>query len=113
MAYKVFLVDDEVAIREGIRNSKIWQDERFTLVGEAPDGEIALSMIADERPDILLTDIRMPFLDGFELIKNAKSMMPWLKVVIISGLTGSVSEMNGRKTSGAVWPEPTGSCAKS
>ena len=58
MAYKVFLVDDEVAIREGIRNSKIWQDERFTLVGEAPDGEIALSMIADERPDILLTDVR-------------------------------------------------------
>ena len=39
----------------------------------------------DLMPDILVTDIRMPFLDGFGLIRHAKSMMPWLKVVIISG----------------------------
>ncbi len=85
MAYKVFLVDDEVAIREGIRNSKIWQDERFTLVGEAPDGEIALSMIADERPDILLTDVRMPFMDGMQLATEVSRQMPWIQIIIISG----------------------------
>ena len=53
---RVFLVDDEIAIREGIRNSFPWQDTDYQLVGEAPDGEIALTMIRDTRPDILITD---------------------------------------------------------
>ena len=54
---KVMLVDDEIAIREGIRNSFPWEESGYTLVGEAPDGEIALPMIMDENPDILITDI--------------------------------------------------------
>ena len=57
---KVFLVDDEIVIREGIRNSFPWEESGYTLVGEAPDGEIALPMIRDANPDILITDIRMP-----------------------------------------------------
>ena len=61
---KVFLVDDEIVIREGIRNSFPWEESGYTLVGEAPDGEIALPMIRDANPDILITDIRMPFMDG-------------------------------------------------
>lgn len=85
MQYRVFLVDDEIAIREGIRNSKIWDDGRFALVGEAPDGEIALSMIGDVRPDILLTDIRMPFMDGMQLASEVSRQMPWMQIVILSG----------------------------
>ena len=85
MAVKVFLVDDEVAIREGIRNSRIWEDGRFTLVGEAPDGEIALSMIGDERPDIVITDVRMPFMDGMQLAEEISRQMPWIEIVILSG----------------------------
>ena len=83
--YKVFLVDDEIVIREGIRNNFLWEDSGFTLVGEAPDGEIALSMLQDIKPDILLTDIRMPFMDGLELCRRVTSSMPWLHVIILSG----------------------------
>ena len=46
--YKVFVVDDEIVIREGLRNNIAWEENGFQLVGEAPDGEIALPMIRDE-----------------------------------------------------------------
>ena len=82
---RVFLVDDEIAIREGIRNSFPWQDTDYQLVGEAPDGEIALTMIRDTRPDILITDIRMPFMDGLELCRLVRSQMPWIGIIILSG----------------------------
>ena len=82
---KVFLADDEIVVREGIRNSFPWQDTDYQLVGEAPDGEIALSMIRDTRPDILITDIRMPFMDGLELCGIVRRQMPWIGIVILSG----------------------------
>ena len=82
---KVFLVDDEIAIRENLRNSFPWEENGFQLVGEAPDGEMALPMIRDLNPDILLTDIRMPFMDGVQLCTEVKRMMPWVGVVILSG----------------------------
>ncbi len=85
MLLKVFLVDDEIATREGIRSSFPWDDENFTLVGEAPDGEIALPMIADEKPDVVVTDIRMPFMDGLALSRALKRSMPWIHIVILSG----------------------------
>lgn len=76
MLLKVFLVDDEIATREGIRSSFPWDEENFTLVGEAPDGEIALPMIADEKPDVVVTDIRMPFMDGLALSRAIRRSMP-------------------------------------
>ena len=82
---KVFLVDDEIAIRENLRNSFPWEENGFQLVGEAPDGEMALPMIRDLNPDILLTDIRMPFMDGMELCAQVKRILPWIGVVILSG----------------------------
>ncbi len=82
---KVFLVDDEIVIREGIRNSFPWKETEYQLVGEAPDGEIALPMIRDTRPDILITDIRMPFMDGLELCRIVRRQMPWIGIVILSG----------------------------
>lgn len=82
---KVFLVDDEIAIRENLRNSFPWEENGFQLVGEAPDGEMALPMIRDLNPDILLTDIRMPFMDGVQLCVGVKRMMPWVGIVILSG----------------------------
>ena len=83
--YQVFVVEDELLIRQSIRNVIENMPGPYALCGEASDGEMALAMMQDLMPDILLTDIRMPFLDGFDLIKNCKAMMPWLKVVIISG----------------------------
>ena len=64
---KVFLVEDEVVIRDAIKNSIDWEQEGYEFVGEASDGELALPMILKEKPDILITDIRMPFMDGLEL----------------------------------------------
>ena len=82
---KVFLVDDEIVIREGIRNSFPWKETEYTLVGEAADGEVALPMIRDTKPDILITDIRMPFMDGLELCRVVRRQMPWIGIVILSG----------------------------
>lgn len=83
--YKVFLVDDEIVVREGIRNSIPWEQTSYRLVGEAADGEMALSIMKDLKPDILVTDIRMAFLDGLKLTRIMKTIQPWLKVIIISG----------------------------
>ncbi|MBE5811905.1 MAG: response regulator [Clostridiales bacterium] len=83
--YQIFVVEDELLIRQSIRNVIENMQGPYALCGEASDGEMALSMMQDLMPDIVLTDIRMPFLDGFELIRHAKTMMPWLKIVIISG----------------------------
>ena len=82
---KVFLVDDEIAIRESLRNSFPWEEEGFQLVGEAPDGEMALPMIRDLGTDILLTDIRMPFMDGIRLCEEVQRTMPWVERIILSG----------------------------
>lgn len=86
--YKVFLVDDEIVIRENIRNSFPWEGNggsEFSLAGEAPDGEIALQMMQDVKPDILITDIRMPFMDGMQLCEAVSHTMPWVQIVILSG----------------------------
>lgn len=82
---KVFLVDDEIAIRESLRNSFPWEEKGFQLAGEAPDGEMALPMIRDLNVDILLTDIRMPFMDGMKLCEEVQRTMPWVETIIISG----------------------------
>ena len=82
---KVFLVDDEIAIRESLRNSFPWEEKGFQLVGEAPDGEMALPMIRDLNVDILLTDIRMPFMDGIRLCEEVQRTMPWVERILLSG----------------------------
>jgi len=83
--YKVFLVEDEILVREGIRDNIPWDQTPYTLAGEAPDGEMALSMIQDIKPDILITDIRMPFMDGLTLSRIVKKTLPWIKIIILSG----------------------------
>lgn len=82
---KVFLVEDEYAIREGIKKSIRWERDGFELVGEAGDGEVAFPKILKTKPDILITDIRMPFMDGLELSRLVKKEMPGIKIVVLSG----------------------------
>ena len=83
--YQIFVVEDELLIRQSIRDTIEQMQGPYSFCGEASDGEMALSIMQDLMPDILVTDIRMPFLDGFGLIRHAKAIMPWLKVIIISG----------------------------
>lgn len=82
---KVFLVDDEKVIREAIRNSIDWTKEGFDYCGDAPDGEIALPLIEKAKPDIVITDIKMPFMDGLQLSKILHDRLPEIKVIILSG----------------------------
>ena len=82
---KVFLVEDEVVMRNGIKNNIPWEQEGFEFVGEASDGELAYPLIKREKPDILITDIRMPFMDGIELSRLVKKELPQIKIIILSG----------------------------
>lgn len=82
---KVFLVEDEIVIRDGIKNSIKWEKEGYEFVGEASDGELAYPMILKEQPDILITDIKMPFMDGLELSRLVKQELPDIKILILSG----------------------------
>jgi len=82
---KIFLVEDEIVIRNGIKNSIEWEKEGYRFVGEASDGELAYPMILKERPDILITDIRMPFMDGLELSRLVKQELPDIRILILSG----------------------------
>ena len=83
--YSVFAVDDEPIVLEGIRSKIDWEGSSFTFAGEATDGEIALSMIHELKPDILITDIKMPFMDGLQLAEAIKRTQPWIKIIILSG----------------------------
>ncbi len=82
---KVFLVEDEVVMRNGIKKNIPWEQEGFEFVGEASDGELAYPLIKKEKPDILITDIRMPFMDGLELSRLVKKELPQIKIIILSG----------------------------
>jgi two-component system, response regulator YesN len=62
--FKVFLVEDEIVVREGIRKNIHWEQYGFIYAGDASDGELALPLIRQIRPDLLITDIKMPFMDG-------------------------------------------------
>lgn len=82
---KVFLVEDEFVIREGIKNNIDWKGHGYEFCGEASDGELALPLIKKEKPDIVVTDIRMPFMNGLELSRIIKKEMPWIEIIILSG----------------------------
>ncbi|AEI41980.1 response regulator [Paenibacillus mucilaginosus] len=82
---KVFLVDDEIVIREGIRDRIAWNEEGFEYCGDAPDGELALPLIEETKPDIVITDIKMPFMDGLELSRIIRERFPSIKIIILSG----------------------------
>ncbi|MBP5383603.1 MAG: response regulator [Lachnospiraceae bacterium] len=82
---KVFLVEDEFVVREGIKNNVDWSGNGYEFCGEASDGELAFPMIQKLKPDIVITDIRMPFMDGLELSKLIKKEFPWIEIIILSG----------------------------
>ena len=82
---KVFLVEDEIVVREGIKNQINWEQEGFQFIGEASDGELAYPMIQTLKPDIVITDIKMPFVDGLELSRMIKEIQPEIKIIILSG----------------------------
>jgi len=85
MLYKIFLVEDEIITRQGIRDNVNWRASGFEFCGEAADGEMALPLLRAAQPDVLITDIKMPFMDGLQLSKIVRERMPWIKIIILSG----------------------------
>lgn len=82
---RVFLVEDESVIRDGLRNKIPWEQYGFQFVGDAADGEMALPLIRKLKPDVLITDIKMPFMDGLSLSEIVKEEFPRTRIIIISG----------------------------
>lgn len=82
---KVFLAEDEFTIRDGIKRRIAWEENGFIFSGEADNGESAYEMIRQKQPDILITDIKMPFMDGLEMSRMLRERMPNLKIIILSG----------------------------
>ena len=83
--YKLLIVDDEKSIRSGIANGIPWEDWGFTVTATASDGLEALELIAADKPDVVLSDIRMPNMDGVELMQYLNSNYPEIKIIILSG----------------------------
>lgn len=83
--YRVLLVDDEEDIREGISRKMDWLGLGFSLVGEAANGQDALELAESLRPDVILTDIKIPFMDGLKLCRILTDRLPAARFVVFSG----------------------------
>lgn len=83
--YKVLLVDDESMILKGMEEGINWQEFGFEVAGTASNGQEAWEMIQNDRPDILISDIRMPFMNGLELVKTLNENYIKMKVILVSG----------------------------
>ncbi|TCL72358.1 two-component system response regulator YesN [Hydrogenispora ethanolica] len=86
MMIKVMIVDDEFLVRVGMRSVLDWGYHGFELCGEAADGAEALNLCEKQQPDIILTDIKMPKMDGMELIRAVKTKYPWVHFIILTCL---------------------------
>ncbi len=82
--YSILIVDDEYEIRKGLEAFD-WESLGIELVGSCEHGLEAYQRLSTEQVNILLTDIHMPFMDGFELIRNVNRQFPYIKTVILTG----------------------------
>ncbi len=81
---KILIVDDELAIRQGLKNFIEWEKEGFTIVADVGNGKDALKAIEETQPDFILADIVMPIMDGVELTKIIQSRYPNIHMLILS-----------------------------
>lgn len=83
--YKLILVDDEAIVREGIRDNINWNELGFEVIDDCVDGREAMESIERWEPDVVLTDINMPFVDGLQLTRFILERNPNTKVIILTG----------------------------
>mgnify|MGYP001138312568 CR=1 FL=1 len=83
--YRVFMCDDEMWILLSLKNLIDWQEEGFFICGEATDGIKAWERIRNLKPDLIFSDIRMPGMDGIELVKKVREEGIQAEIIIISG----------------------------
>ena len=83
--YKIMLVDDEEEVRTSIIKKINWEASGFEVVGDAENGRDALEKIENLEPNVIITDIRMPYMDGLALTESIRQRFPSIKVIIFSG----------------------------
>ena len=83
--YSVLLVDDEEDVIRTMLKKVDWEGMGFRVMGYAHNGIEALDLAEAEAPDVVLTDIKMPYMDGLELAHNLKIMYPTVRILIFSG----------------------------
>ena len=83
--YRVMLVDDEEDVAQAILKKLNWEEMGFEQPRYAHNGLEALELAEDLRPDIVMTDIKMPYMDGMELSRNLKQLYPNIRIIIFSG----------------------------
>ncbi|WP_105616584.1 response regulator transcription factor [Vallitalea okinawensis] len=81
---RVLIVDDEVFMRMGIKNAIDWNKEGYKIIAEASNGREAMSIMEEMDVDLVITDIKMPIMDGIELIKHMTSQYPSMKCIVLS-----------------------------
>ncbi len=81
---KILIVDDEQLLRQGFIHMTDWYAMGYKIIGEASNGVEALEIIKTDRPDIVVTDVRMPVMDGIELTRLIKESYPDIEIIILS-----------------------------
>ncbi|OPH48193.1 DNA-binding response regulator [Paenibacillus ferrarius] len=84
--YRVMLIDDEVGVRNSIKAKIDWPSAGFAIALEAANGLEAIQLLSDQPlPDVIITDVRMPQMDGIAFIKACKEKFPQLRIIVLSG----------------------------
>ncbi|MBU3819228.1 MAG: helix-turn-helix domain-containing protein, partial [Candidatus Faecalibacterium intestinavium] len=83
--YTVVVADDEDVLREAICSMVPWGELGFALAGSASNGLDALQLVEKLEPDLLITDIRMPFISGIELARQVREIRPAMNIAFLSG----------------------------
>lgn len=83
--YKVVIIDDEAVIREGLKTIIDWEEQGFVVAGEAASGREGLQLIERSRPDLAIVDIKMPGMNGLEMINSLRKKKIDCEVIILSG----------------------------
>lgn len=82
--FKIVIIDDEMILRNGLKYLCNWEEYGFTIVGEASNGVEGLQMIKELSPDIVITDIVMPEMDGIDLTAQIKKLYPNIHIIVLS-----------------------------
>lgn len=83
--YRVMIIDDDAIIRRGLSRNISWEESGFQLVGTAGDGEEGLQLFLQTHPEIVISDIKMPFLDGLDLSRRLLGISPETKIILLTG----------------------------
>ena len=83
--YTIVIADDEAELRQALIRRIDWEDVGFRVVGEAENGVEALELVEKLEPDLLLTDVRMPFMSGIDLAREVREIRPTMQIAFLSG----------------------------